>query len=203
MTPDPAGPGDALRVLAADEDRDALEATADVLRGLGHEVVAYAVGAAEAAGKVATDDPDVAVVVLHDDDEHALALIEELREYASGPVIALLEGEDASFISAAAERGIDAYARPVTPETVQGAIEVAMRRHAERRALTDEVAQLQGALERRALIERAKGVLMERHGVGDREAFELLRARARSTNTSVLGLARSVLEGHALLPKAP
>jgi AmiR/NasT family two-component response regulator len=203
MTADAARPAEALRVLAADEDRAALEATSAVLRALGHEVVAYAVGAAEAADKVAADDPDVSVVVLHDDDQHALELIEELREYASGPVIALLEGEDAGFVTAAAQRGIDAYARPVTPDTVQGAIEVAMRRHAERRALTDEVAQLQGALERRALIERAKGVLMERHGVGDREAFEMLRARARSTNASVLGLARSVLEGHALLPKAP
>jgi len=190
-----------LRVLAADEDRAALETTAEVLRGLGHEVTSYAIGAGEAAEQIARDDPDLAVVVLHDDDEHALGLISELSEYASGPVIALLEGEDADFAAGAAERGIDACAWPVTPDAVQAAIEVAVRRHAERRALEQEVEQLQGALERRSVIERAKGILMERHGVGDRAAFDLIRDHARSTNRTVVAVAQSVTDGHGLLPR--
>jgi response regulator NasT len=191
---------DRLRVLAADEDRAALEATAEVLRVLGHEVTSYAIGVGEAAEQIARDDPDLAVVILHDDDEHALGLIDELSEYASGPVIALLENGDPAFVSAAAEHGIDACAWPVTPENVQGAIEVAVRRHAERRALAEEVEQLQGALERRAVIERAKGILMERHGVGDRAAFDLLRHHARSTNRAVVAVAQAVADGHGLLP---
>jgi response regulator NasT len=190
-----------LRILAADEDREALETTAEVLRGLGHEVTSYAIGLGEAAQQIARDDPDLAVVVLHDDDEHALGLIRELSEFASGPVIALLEGEDADFVSAAAERGIDACAWPVTPDAVQGAIEVAVRRHAERRALEEEVEQLQGALERRAVIERAKGILMERHGVGDRAAFDLLRDHARSTSRPVVAVAQGIVDGHGLLPR--
>jgi AmiR/NasT family two-component response regulator len=191
----------ALRVLAADEDRAALESTAQVLRGLGHEVTSYAIGVGEAAQQIARDEPDLAVVVLHDDDEHALDLIRELSEYASGPVIALLEGEDAGFASAAAEGGIDACAWPVTPDAVQAAIEVAIRRHAERRALAEEVEQLQGALERRAVIERAKGIIMERHGIGDREAFDLLRDQARRTSRPVVAVAQGVVDGHALLPR--
>jgi AmiR/NasT family two-component response regulator len=198
---DDAGLRRGLRVLAADEDHGALDATADVLRGLGHHVTAYAVGLDEAARKVTQEDPDVAVVVLHGDDEHALGLIDELTEATTGPVIAILDSEDPAFLSAAAERGLDAYARPLAPETVQGALEIAIRRHADRRRLSDEVARLETALERRALIERAKGILMERHEVGEREAFELLRSRARATNATVVGLARSVVEGHALLPK--
>jgi len=189
-------------VLAADEDRRALDTTTEVLRGLGHEVTSYAARVDEAVAKIAADDPDLSVVVLHGDDAHALELIDELSEAASGPVVALLESEDAAFLSAAAERGLDAFASPVTPERVQGAIEVAMRRHAERRQLADEVAQLQGALERRAVIERAKGVLMERHGVGDRAAFELLRDHARRGGRPVVALAQAVLDGHGLLPKA-
>jgi AmiR/NasT family two-component response regulator len=190
-----------LRVLAADEDRSALESTAEVLRDLGHQVTSYAVGVDEATQQIARDEPDLAVVVLHDDDEHALGLIRELSEYASGPVIALLEGEDAEFASAAAERGIDACAWPVTPDAVRTAIEVAMRRHAERRALAEEVEQLQGALERRAVIERAKGILMERHGIGDRAAFDRLRDHARSTNRPVVVVAQGVADGHGLLPR--
>ena len=191
-----------LRILAADEDKAALESTAELLRGLGHEVTSYAVGLREAAHRVEVDEPDLAVVVLHADQEHALDLIDEMSEYASGPVIALLEGGDAAFVSAAAEAGIDAYARPVTPETVQGAIEVAMRRHAERRALIDQVDQLEGAMERRAVIERAKGILMERHSVDEREAFTRLREHARSKQATVVSIAQAISDGHALLPGA-
>jgi AmiR/NasT family two-component response regulator len=189
-----------LRVLAADEDRDALDATARLLGRLGHEVTAYAVGIAEAAERIAAEDPDLAVVVLHDDADHALELIDEITEYSSGPVI-VLSGADPAFISAAAERGIDAFANPANEEAVQGAIEVAMRRHAERRRLEEQVDQLESALARRAVIERAKGIIMERHGAGEREAFERLRGHARSTNRTVVGVAQAVVDGHALLPK--
>ena len=156
---------------------------------------------AEAAEAIATEDPDLAVVVLHEDDEHALDLIGEIAGYASGPVVALLGQEDTDFVARAAELGIAAYAQPVTPEHVQGAIEVAVRRHAEREQMREKVGQLETALERRGLIERAKGILMERHGVTDREAFELLRSHARSQSRPVVDVARAVAEGHALLPK--
>jgi response regulator NasT len=53
------------------------------------------------------------------------------------------------------------------------------------------------------VIERAKGILMERHSVDDRAAFELLRDHARSGNRRVVDVAQAVLEGHALLPKSP
>jgi AmiR/NasT family two-component response regulator len=190
-----------LRVLATDEDRTALDQTAAILRDLGHEVTSYAVSVREAVEKVAEDDPDLAVVVLHDDDAHALELIDELTEWSSGPVIALMASEHQGFVAAAAERGIDAVARPVSPDAVRGAIEVAVRRHAERRALTREVAQLESALERRGVIERAKGILMERHGIGEREAFELLRGHARSSSRPLVAIAQAVLDGHALLPR--
>jgi response regulator NasT len=193
--------GRGLRVFAADEDRAALEELSHVLGELGHEVLAYAVGIREAAEKIATDEPDIAMVVLHEDDEHALDLIVEIVEYSSGPVIALLEREDPDFVARAADRGIAAYARPVAPETVQGAIEVAVRRHAETEALTEKVSQLETALARRGVIERAKGILMERHGLDDRAAFGLLRDHARSQSRTVVSVSEAVVEGHALLPK--
>ncbi len=190
-----------LRVLAADEDERALQGTVAILRELGHVVTALAIGTAEAAEVIARDDPDASVVVVHDDDEHALDLIDEIAAFSSGPVIALLDGEDPEFVRSAAARGIFAYARPSTAAAVQGALEVAMRRHREHAKLSQAVDQLEGALERRAIIERAKGILMERHSVDDRAAFELLRAQARSTSSPVVELARAVAGGHALLPR--
>jgi response regulator NasT len=114
-------------------------------------------------------------------------------------VIALVTGDDGAFVARAAERGIYAVARGSDPRALQDAIEVSLRRHAETSRLADEVGRLESALERRAQIERAKGILMERHRIADREAFERLRAYARSRNRTVVDVASAVNEGHALL----
>lgn len=191
-----------LRILLADEDKTALETTAVRLRGNGHEVVELATSVREAAEHVATHDPDVSVVVVHDDDEHALALIEEISSFASGPVIALAPRDPGpGFAARAAECGVDAYAGDHAD--LQGAIDVSLQRHADTRKLGEQVEQLESALERRATIERARGILMERHAVDDRAAFELLRGHARGRGRRVVDVAQSVLDGHALLPGAP
>jgi response regulator NasT len=156
----------------------------------------------EAAEVIARDDPDLSIVVVYEDDSYALDLIEEIAEYARGPVIAMVAKEEPEFVSAAAKRGIYAYAREGMADSIQSAIEVAVRRHAEKRELAEHVERLETALERRALIERAKGILMERHNIGEREAFDRLRDHARSRNRTVVDVSASVAEGHALLPKA-
>jgi AmiR/NasT family two-component response regulator len=191
----------ALKVLLADEDEGALRVTASLVRDLGHEVAEMAIGVQQAAEVIARDDPDVSMVVVYQDDGHALELIEEIAEFARGPVIAIVEKEDPDFVGAAAARGISAYAREGRPESIQSALEVAMRRNEEKGKLLEQVERLESALERRALIERAKGILMERHNVSEREAFDRLRDHARSRNRTVVDVASSVSEGHALLPK--
>jgi len=91
-----------LRVLIADENEEALHSLHDVLAGLGHEVTPYAVSVHDAVELIATEDPEVAIVVVHDDDEHALALISEAVTFASGPVIAQLPDADVAFLARAA-----------------------------------------------------------------------------------------------------
>jgi AmiR/NasT family two-component response regulator len=190
-----------LRVLLADEDDDALQALAAVVEELGHVVMPFAVSVRELAEIIAREDPDVTIVAVHVDDEHALALIAESVEYASGPVIAQVPDDDVEFVARAAERGISAWVATSQPPTVQAAIEVAIRRYRDERRLVGKVEQLETALERRTVIERAKGILMERHGVDDRAAFELLREHARGSSRSVVEVAQTVVDGHALLPR--
>jgi len=191
-----------MKVLLADQDEGALRIAAALVRDLGHEVTELAVGVEEAAEVIARDDPDLSIVVVYEDDSYALDLIEEIAEYARGPVIAMVAKEDPEFVGAAAKRGIYAYAREGMADSIQSAIEVAVRRQAEKRELAEQVERLETALERRALIERAKGILMERHNIGEREAFDRLRDHARSRNRTVVDVSASVAEGHALLPKA-
>ena len=181
-----------LRVLVADEDVKALDGAAAILKSLGHEVVARATSPDGVAAGISADEPDVAMVKLHSDDEHALELIEELIDVGGCPVVALLDSEDPDFVARAAERGIIAYAQPVDEESVRSSLEIAVRRFAELDELGNAVGQLEEAISRRATIERAKGILMERHGVSDQEAFEMLRSEARSNNRRVYDVASDV-----------
>jgi response regulator NasT len=192
----------ALRILLANEREEDLRHLGDVLAGLGHEVIPFAVSVREAVELIAREDPDVAFVVFDGDDEHGLALLSETVEYASGPVLVTLrQTQSTQTVARAADMGIAGYVDSWEPQDVQGAIEVALRRHRESERLNEKVEQLESALERRAVIERAKGILMERHGVDEREAFARLRDHARSGSRRVVEIAQAVLDGHALLPK--
>jgi len=190
-----------LHVLAADEDEGALQRTVELLRVLGHDVVGRAVTLGEVGSQISAEQPDMAVVHVHDDDEHALDLIAEITEAAGRPVIAIVDDPPPAFVRRAAERGIFAYAQPEDARDLQGAIEVAMRRHHETLELTRQVDRLESALERRAVIERAKGILMERHGKDETAAFAMLREQARRSNRTVIDLSRAIVDGHPLLPR--
>ena len=190
-----------LRILLANERKEDLRALGDVLDGLGHDVTPFAVSVAEATDLIAREEPDLAFVVLDGDDEHGLALIAETVTFAAGPVLVTVRAaESPDTIARAADMGIMGYVDSWAPDDLQGAIEVAMARHRDEQRLLEKVSQLESALERRAVIERAKGILMERHHVGERAAFELLREHARSTSRRVVDVAQTVLDGHALLP---
>jgi response regulator NasT len=192
----------ALRVLLANEREEDLRTLGDVLDALGHEVVPFAVSVREAVELIAREDPDVAFVVFDGDDEHGLALLSETVEYASGPVlVSMRAAESPATVAKAADMGIAGYVDSWAPEDVQAAIEVALRRHREATRLSEKVEQLETALERRAIIERAKGILMERHAIDEREAFERLREHARSGGRRVVEIAGAVVDGHPLLPK--
>jgi AmiR/NasT family two-component response regulator len=190
-----------LRILLANERKEDLQALGDILDRLGHEVTPFAVSVAEATDLIAREEPDLAFVVLDGDDEHGLALIAETVTYASGPVLVTVrQAQSPDTIARAADMGIMGYVDSWAPDDVQGAIDVAIRRHREEQRLTEKVEQLESALDRRVVIERAKGTLMERHRLDDRGSFDLLREHARSSSRRVVDVAQAVLDGHALLP---
>ena len=66
-----------------------------------------------------------------------------------------------------------------------------------------EYQDLEGAFGRRAMIERAKGMLMERHAIDEAAAFEMMREHSRASNRKLIDLATAVVDGHRLLPKHP
>jgi response regulator NasT len=164
-----------------------------IVAGLGHEVIARSIEVAEVAAVTARELPDVALVGLGESSDHALDLIGEIVRQATCPVIVLIETDDHEFINQAARRGVFAYITETNGGQLQDSLEIVLRRFA-------EFQNLEGAFGRRALIERAKGILMGRHAANEQEAFEMLRTHARSTNRKLIDIATAVVDGHRLLP---
>jgi AmiR/NasT family two-component response regulator len=182
-----------LRVLIANQRKDRLGQIAEIVAGLGHEVIAREIEVEDVGGVTARERPDVALVGLGENSEHALRLIERIVREASCPVIVIIHAPAPWFINEAAKRGVFAYISDGDPQDWQSAIDIVLRRFAEYQSL-------EGAFGRRALIERAKGILMERHSVGEQDAFDMLRVHARSTNRKLIDISTAVVDGHRLLP---
>ncbi len=164
---------------------------------LGHEVIARESSLPEVARITAAERPDVAIVIVDEGSEKALQLIDRIVHEAACPVIAVLDVQDREFIREAAKRGIFAYiANGDDPEEMQSAIDIVLRRFA-------EYHDLEGAFARRAVTERAKGILMERHRIDEHAAFKMLRDEARRTNRKIVDLAEAIVAGHPMLPARP
>jgi AmiR/NasT family two-component response regulator len=177
-----------LRVLVANERQDRLVIVADVIRGLGHEVIAPQIEVSEVGPITAREQPDVAFVGLGASSQHALELIEQIVHEAACPVVALLHEPDSDFVIEAAKRGIFAYITDGNPQEWQNSIEIVLRRFAEFR-------DLEGAFKRRTLTERAKGILMERHAVDEERAFQMIREHARDSQTKLVDTAQAIVDG--------
>ena len=185
-----------LKVLVADERRKYLEPVSAAVRDLGHDVIAHEVSIATVGAATVEHRPDIAIVALHEDTEHALELISEIVDEAVCPVITLADDASRDFVAAAASRGVFAYIDSTKETEIQGAIDVALQRY-------HQFSELLRAFERRARIERAKGILMERHATDEAAAFEMLREQSRTANRKLVDLAAAVVDGHRLLPREP
>jgi response regulator NasT len=193
---DPEGSA-VLRVLVADGPGEHLDVVTRTVAGLGHEVIARESTLPDVARLTATERPDVALVIVSEGTGHALEIIDRIVHEAMCPVIAILHVQDRGFITEAAKRGIFAYVVDGgDPQELQSAIDIVLRRFA-------EYHNLEGAFGRRAVTERAKGILMERHGIDEQAAFGMLRDRARTSQRKLVEVAEAVVFGHPLLPARP
>jgi response regulator NasT len=185
-----------LRVLIANERKDRLALVAPIVIALGHEVIAREIDVADVGAVTARERPDVALVGLGESSAHALELIDQIVQEAACPVIVLIHTRDPGFDKEASKRGVFAHISDADVEDWQSSIDITLRRFA-------EYHDLQGAFGRRALTERAKGILMERHAIDAASAFEMLREQSRIDNRKLIDLATAVVDGHRLLPRQP
>ena len=185
-----------LRVLVANQRSERAKAISEIARSLGHEVVALELNVDQVAELTRKEDPDVALVGLGESSEHALELIEQIVRNAACPVILLLDDRDQDFVNEAAKRGVFAYIVDGQKNQLQSALDIVLRRFA-------EYHNLEGAFGRRAIIERAKGILMAIHDIDEQEAFELLRNHSQRDGRKLVDIAEAVTHTRRLFtPKS-
>ena len=184
-----------LRVLVLDGREERLREVTTTVTSLGHEVIGAGADLATVHEVTIAELPDVALVIVGENSVQGLEMIRTIVHEAACPVIAILDLQDRAFIDQAARLGIFAsIVHAGDKEEMQSSIDIALERFAEYHAL-------EGAFGRRAVTERAKGILMERHAIDEQRAFELLREHARRTNRKIVDVAESVVTSHRLLPR--
>jgi AmiR/NasT family two-component response regulator len=182
-----------LRVLIANQPARPLALVRQLVEALGHDVFPPPVEDHDVAAVLAETSADVALVTIGDDSEPALTLIEQIVFEGACPVIALIDSPDPERLLEASRRGVFAYITDRDGDNWESAIDIGRRRF-------NDFRRLEAAFARRAVIERAKGILMERHSVDEATAFGLLRTHSRTTNRRLIDVAGAVTDGHALLP---
>ena len=162
-------------------------------------MIAREIDVSEVWAATARKQPDVALVGLGLNSDHALQLISEIVREASCPVIALLRAANPAYIQEAAKRGVFAYIVDDSLDDsltgLQSAIDVTLQRFAEYHSL-------QGAFGRRAAIEQAKGIQMARHAIDAEKAFAMLRIHSQHDGRKLIEVAEAVLASHLLLVPA-
>jgi AmiR/NasT family two-component response regulator len=179
------------RVLIAHDRHARLDPLADVVAKLGHDVVVRQLEAADVADVMAREHPEVVLIGFGSSSERALALISAFVHDASCPVIALLPDHDPDLIRATARSGVFACVVHDDAPELEGAIDVAVERFAEYHRLED-------AFGRRAVIEQAKGILMERHAIDAGAAFMMLREHSQNGGRKLIDVAEGVVKSHQL-----
>jgi response regulator NasT len=164
-----------------------------MLERAGFEVVAEARDGREAVALAAEHRPDLAVMDVKMPELDGIDAARQMLEQRQIPIVMLTAFSEAALVGRAVDAGVFGYlVKPFRESDLLPAIEAARARHAELQALRDEAGSLRDALEARKLIERAKGLLMEKDGLSEAEAFARLRGASQQTGRPLREVAQAV-----------
>lgn len=184
----------ARRVLIVDDSRSSRVFLRDALEDLDCSVVGDAVQAQEGLERTRSIQPDLIIMAVGLPGVDGITAARQIMGEVPTPIIILTSHRDPETIRRAAEAGVMAYLiKPVREEELRPAIELSIGRFREFITLRKENANLKRALEERKVIERAKGILMEREGLTEREAFACIRRASMMSRKPMAAIARALL----------
>jgi two-component system, response regulator / RNA-binding antiterminator len=185
---------DKLRVLLVDERADRARDLASTLEEAGCQVVAQLVGAVDLHATLRAVQPDVVIVDMDSPDRDTLEDMKRITSEQPRPIVMFVDETDSESIRTAVRAGVAAYVvKGASPERIRPVLEVACARFEHLQALEGELARAQSTLADRKLIERAKGILMEKRGLSEELAFQMLRNMAMKRGMRLADVARHVL----------
>ena len=183
-----------LRIMLAEDESAVAASLGQQLRALGHKVVAEAATGKEAVRIAAEKSPDLVIMDIKMPDGDGIEAARGIADQCPLPIVFLSGHFDEDLLEGVAASGGLAYLlKPATSEQLQAALMLARRRFDEMADLREQVAQLEQALEARKLIARAKGLLMQRHGLTEQEAHRRMQKEASRSNMKLVELARAIL----------
>lgn len=190
----------ALTILVAEEEPlNAMALEAQAL-ALGHRVVGPAATGAEAVGLAEAYTIDLAILDLSMGGRAALGTAERIFRIRPVPIVVLTDyGDSEAAHRAACAPVFHHLVKPVSTEELMPAISVARRRFMEWTELRTEVADLERRLGEHKVIERAKGLIMEQHGVSADRACRVLEEESERRGESATEIARTIIAADALL----
>src|SRR5215211_713393 len=187
------------RILIADDESLIRLDLKEMLSHLGYDVVAEVGDGGTAIELSRKLKPDLVIMDIKMPEVDGIAAAEELTRSKIAPVVLLTAYSDQGLVERAKDAGVVGYVvKPFRETELMPVIELCMARFAEFRSLESEVGKLEEALEARKLIERAKGVLMEVHGLRESEAFHRIRKTSMDARKSMREVAEAILLTHEM-----
>ncbi|MHC4176657.1 MAG: ANTAR domain-containing response regulator [Planctomycetota bacterium] len=183
-----------LRIAVADDEPDMRDYLVRVLPTLGHEVVAVAGNGRELVWQCRISRPDLLIVDIKMPEMDGIEAAEEIFRDQPVPLILVSAYKDPELLERAADDHAFSYLiKPIKQADLETAITIAVRRFEQFEALRREASDLRQALEDRKMIERAKGILMKRSGIGEPDAFRRLQKLASDKNHKLAEVARMIV----------
>lgn len=185
-----------IRVVIAEDEAIIRMDLRETLEEEGYEVVGEA-GDGESAVRLAKElRPDLVILDIKMPGVDGLAAAERISEDRSAPVLILTAFSQKDLVDRAARAKAMGYlVKPFQKSDVVPAMEMALARHEELRALEEEVQDLDERLEARKAIDRAKGLLMDRYAMKEADAFRFMQKAAMDKRLKMAEVANLVIEG--------
>ncbi len=185
------------RVIITDDESLIRMDLREMLTNLGYLVVGEVADGRSAVNQARELRPDVIVMDIKMPDMDGIEAAKILTEERIAPVVLLSAYSQRELVDRAREAGVVAYlVKPYREEELTPAIEVALARFSEFKELEKQVADLQLALETRKLVDRAKGILMDKQGLSEAEAFRKIQKMSMDNRKAMKDVAEAIILAH-------